>query len=310
VWRGLKTRSGLGWLSGYCTGNDPLAYLSIPEVETLRRRRLDVFNVFGFAHSSWDDLVASATKFGWAPPNNGPQLGQEGIWAILTIPTIVNGANYKDAAAGAYNGFHQQCAQAIKGWGLPSPIILRLGREPNDKGQPFSYFNDPSPGYQNYKDAHRHIVDVYAGVLGRQNIVFSWCVMKRAEDWENAYPGDDFTDVVDVDIYLNTPHVQSQQDWDQQFLPIVQPHIDFAAAHGKYFASSEWGVTVSGPNGDPANDSAVWMQNMWELWNRLHQRKMMAWECYYGPIGGSHDLTFQGNAPQASAAYARAWSGG
>jgi hypothetical protein len=120
----------------------------------------------------------------------------------------------KDIVNGKWDNYIRSWAKAIKEWG--QPIFLRPAHEFNIEGYPWGVVNnDKDPGL--YVKAFRHIVDIFHNEKAA-NVKWVWAPMNYSfptelwNDWEKAYPGNDYVDWVGFDGY-NWGTTQSWSDW-------------------------------------------------------------------------------------------------
>ena len=159
-----------------------------------------------------------------------------------TIPMFANGGNLASAAAGAYNNYYLTAAQTLldvsSGTGK---IIVRVGEEFNGSWMPWAAAGQE----QNYINAYHDFVDVFRSVSDRFEFVWCTSVGSNGMNPEAAYPGDQYVDIIATDFYYN--QWQSSDPATAWNNMVKQPYglqwlEDFAAAHGKPTAYSEWGV--------------------------------------------------------------------
>jgi beta-mannanase len=115
---------------------------------------------------------------------------------------------------GQWDNYIRTWAKAIKVFS--HPVFLRIGHEFNIDGYPWGVINnDRDP--KKYVKAFRHIVDIFKKE-GTTNVKWVWCFMNYSfpdEPWNNyeaAYPGDDYVDWVGIDGY-NWGTTQTWSDW-------------------------------------------------------------------------------------------------
>lgn len=120
----------------------------------------------------------------------------------------------KDIISGKWDNYIRGWARSIREWG--HPIFLRPAHEFNIDGYPWGVLNnDKDPGI--YVKAFRHIVDVFRSEKAT-NVKWVWAPMNYSfpdelwNDWEKAYPGNDYVDWVGFDGY-NWGTTQSWSDW-------------------------------------------------------------------------------------------------
>lgn len=214
---------------------------------------------------SWSDLVGCQSWLASLFKGSHADL----MWSVPLIPL---GSTLAASAAGAYDSKYLQLAnQFVANSAGDGQIYIRLGWEFNGDGWfPWSAVGKE----QDYVKAYQNFVDIFRSVSDK--FVFEWTpnVGDVGMNSENAYPGDDYVDVIGMDFYYNT-------QWDSKN-PLtawnyfvneafgLQWHQDFAAAHGKPTAYAEWGVNSdgAGPFIELAakwfKDHNVLYQNYWE----------------------------------------------
>lgn len=160
---------------------------------------------------------------------------------LWSVPLIVNGSTLEQAAAGAYRDNWLRAAEALASTRAgDDAIYIRTGWEFNGDWFPWA-----SAGKEEaFKDAFKAFVDTFRSVSSR--FEFEWTPNIGQADPARSYPGDDYVDVIGMDFYWN-PHwdgTDPDAAWahmlDQHYG--LQWHRDFAAAHNKPMAYSEWGV--------------------------------------------------------------------
>ena len=158
---------------------------------------------------------------------------------------FANGANLKDAAAGAYDAYYLKAAQTLAATLATDPdgkITVRIGEEFNGNWMPWAAASSP----EDFAATFRRIVDIYRSVS--PNFQFEWNVNHSfgGMDPALAYPGDDYVDIIGMDFYYDKRWFSADPEiaWSQMVNARygLQWHQDFAAAHGKPTAYSEWGV--------------------------------------------------------------------
>jgi hypothetical protein len=218
-------------LGVYC-GNDPNAVL---QFESWFGR--PVSGILGYTgHASWADYDGSV---GWAV----------GLWRTIdrpvfwSVPLIPTGATLEAAAAGDYNDHYLRAARTLATYRPgDAEVHIRTGWEFNGNWFPWSAQGKP----QAFIGAFRQFVTAFRSVSPR--FVFEWNVNVGdvGMNPETAYPGDAYVDVIGMDFYWNTQWDPADpvQAWNSMLTRRygLQWHQDFAAAHGKRTAYSEWGI--------------------------------------------------------------------
>ncbi len=152
-----------------------------------------------------------------------PKDACDNAWAYGAVPHIVWEPWYwgdmetiklDNINRGEFDDYIKSWAEAIKAWG--NPIFLRVGHEFNIDGYPWGVINnDKDP--KKYIKAYRRVVDIFKKE-GVSNVKWVWCFMNFSypdepwNDYEAAYPGDDYVDWIGIDGY-NWGTTQTWSDW-------------------------------------------------------------------------------------------------
>lgn len=171
---------------------------------------------------------------------------------VLAIPLAFGSTNAKtdngvtvrrnltETASGRWDNEYRTVAKMLVDAGMTDTII-RIGWEGNGAWYPWAATNGST---EEYKAAYRHVVDVFRAAS--TDFRFDYTVVRP--NWEtvgvDAYPGDQWVDIISMDVYYSEDATPgwSQSRWDQEFLPTLRHHADFAAAHGKLLGYPEWAV--------------------------------------------------------------------
>ncbi|WP_246337979.1 carbohydrate-binding domain-containing protein [Azospirillum oleiclasticum] len=196
--------------------------------------------VLGYiGRADWKDFVGSAD---WA----------EKLWSntdktvLWSVPLVVNGASLATAATGAYNEYYKQVAKSLAASQPDGEIHIRTGWEFNGQWFPWKAAGKEEA----YVGAFREFVDAFRTVSDR--FTFEWApnIGDLGMNPEKAYPGDAYVDVIGMDFYYNTAWDSKNPEnaWSKMVTQNygLQWHQDFAAAHGKPTAYSEWGMMSDG----------------------------------------------------------------
>jgi Ca2+-binding RTX toxin-like protein len=185
---------------------------------------------------SWKDFVGSVAHL------------SRDVWSnvespvVWSLPLNVKGTALEDAAAGDFNSYYRTAAEWIDRYSASDKIYVRPGWEFNGYWMPWSAEGKE----QAFIDAFRQMVDTFRSVSDR--FVFEWTVNigDFGMDPADAYPGDSYVDIVGMDFYHNPAwdpadplrawHQMANREYGLEWLE------DFASAHGKPTAYSEWGV--------------------------------------------------------------------
>jgi len=196
----------------------------------------------------------------WAPAN------RRVLWSVALMP---RNATLADAARGLYNSHYRRAAEMLAKWHPDEPVIyIRTGWEFN--GGWFHYNSVCQP--QNFIGAWRQFVTTFRAASPRFR--FDWC--PAGCDWfpgtENAYPGDEYVDVIGLDVYdqLKWKKIADPAErWQKLYLngPYgLVWHRDFAKKHNKPMSYPEWGS-----GGNDAGDNPYFIEHMhqWFLDNHV-----------------------------------------
>lgn len=192
--------------------------------------------------ANWADWIGS---IGWAA-SLIKGVDSQVRWSI---PLIVNNGTLAAGAAHAYDSYYVQAAKTlIAQYAEKAEIIVRTGEEFNGDWMPWAAGGkeeDYVKNYQNFVDAFRSVSDKFK---------FEWNVNVGSTNANvlKAYPGDSYVDYVGMDFYWDAKQTWSIKDpvaafnWMKNTTNGLQWLENFAAAHGKETAYSEWGVNSSG----------------------------------------------------------------
>ncbi|MXP65965.1 hypothetical protein E0493_21695 [Roseomonas sp. M0104] len=191
-------------------------------------------------NSNWDDFVQSAS---WAADRLWGPTGRDVFWSV---PILAGDANLHSAANGDYNQYYRSVAEdLLSGHSGSDPIYVRTGWEFN--GNWFSWSAGGQEG--DFVNAFRQFVDTFRSVSDK--FKFEWTPNEAygGMDPAKAYPGDGYVDVIGMDFYWKPEYQGSdpREAWDLLVNETygLKWHQDFASAHGKPTAFSEWGVTTN-----------------------------------------------------------------
>ena len=211
---------------------------------------------------------------------------------VYSIPMFAEGGSLHAGATGEYDARYKQAARDLLANDHDAgPIYIRVGEEFNGFWEPWHAAGREA----DFIGAYRHFVDAFRSVSPRFN--FEWNVnIGREMDPSKAYPGDAYVDVVGMDFYYDTAYMprdpiaawnqQVTQKWGLQWLE------NFAKAHGKPTAYSEWGVN--------SPDAAAYMQQA-AKWFESHN---VVYQIYWDSNAAFHGKVSGGALGATSAAYA------
>ena len=272
-------------LLGVFCGHDPN---DVIQFETWLGRKVD--GVLGYTgDASWDDYDGSVA---WA----------SGVWNKLdrrvfwSVPLIPRGASLSKAAAGQYDDHYRLAAQKLAAFRPGDPIIyIRTGWEFNGDWFPWAARGKE----KDFIGAFQRFVTIFRDASPRFRFEWNVNIGDVGMDPEGAYPGDAYVDIIGMDFY-----------WDLRWSPKdpmaaydlmvtrkwgLQWHQDFAAAHGKPTAYSEWGIM--------SNDGASYIQRV-EEWFVRHN---VVYQTYWNSNADFSGMVSTGEYPAAGAAYKTAF---
>ena len=231
----------------------------------------------------------------------GWQLGEWRDWKkvdptnrrlILSVPLLPGGWDRSGAKNGAqagqpvsleagakgdYNAHFEALARNLVDYGL-GDSVLRLGWEFNGGWYTFRASDNP----QAWAGYWRQIVTTMRGVKGAEKLQFCW---NPALGWqqfpaEQAYPGDEYVDIVGLDVYdeswgqdtyplpdgASADEIEKRRDkaWNEVIYGGnmgLKWWSDFARAHGKLFALPEWSISKR-EDGHGGLDNPVFIERM------------------------------------------------
>ncbi len=217
------------------------------------------------------------------------------------------------SADGSNDGAFRVAANYLKNGGYPAAII-RLGWEFDGGWMPWS-----SPGNEAlWVQAYRHVHDVFRSVS--PDFKFDWNGDSGyLQSQTAAYPGDDYVDVVGLDLYDKgmggaTAWNSSTRSWSDpnaawaRIVPNLIAQRDFAIAHGKAVSYPEWGL--DGVNAtatyNVGGDNPTFIQGMYDWMNSLPTSGAgsLLYQSYFNEdtADGNHKIN-SGWFPSASARY-------
>ena len=230
----------------------------VPAFEEFSGRKV-VRVVDALNQQSWDKLRSSIP---WA----AACWKDAGFKLTLSVPLLTNAGpgTLADGAAGKYDDIFIVLGRTLVENNL-SDAVLRIGWEFNGEWMPWRADRDP----ESYKAYFRRVVTLMRGVPG-QHFEFEWTTGhgRHAIDPTLAYPGDDYVDVVGMDVYdqiwnegMSDPAARWAYYVNGAFGLAWQ--VDFARTHGKRFAYGEWGIGVM-PDGHGSGDDPYFVTKMAE----------------------------------------------
>jgi hypothetical protein len=270
---------------------------SASEVEAFaawRGRPVDVV-VDWPARQNWDDIINPGYIFdAWKNTPYTKSLG------VAPIPEGDASATMAGCANGDYNDKWVQFGNNFKAAGLDTTTIIRLGWEFNGD---WYKWKATDPGQ--FVKCWQQIVTTVRTVAPA--LRWDWSVNRGVSaglaDATQAYPGDDYVDIVGVDSYDMWPGANGDQGWDQQYSGPFGTKFwaDFAKQHGKKVSFPEYGVYPgTGQAGHNGGDNAFYIQKMMEMFKSLGSE--LAYESYFNERASYYAGSLFGPTQNASAA--------
>ncbi|MFK7696811.1 glycosyl hydrolase [Paenibacillus sp. HJGM_3] len=256
--------------------------------------------------ASWTDFNNSIS---WASGSAvWGQLSNRILWSVPLIPheRPMTGqyANLEDAAKGVYNARYKRAAEVLLSRNADfDEIYIRTAWEFNGGWFPWTIVAGSGEiqekKLQDFIGAYRQFVKTFRSVSNKFR--FDWCFNVGSPPLgpEGAYPGDNYVDIIGMDIYdeQNYSHISDPEERFQYAL--TRPygmnwHRDFALAHGKKMAYSEWGV-----GGNGSGDSADYMELMY---NWIDSNDVV-YQTYWNATSSYNGRLSDNQYPQAGAVY-------
>lgn len=217
---------------------------------------------------------------------------------VFSVPLTLPGQTLGQVASGSNDRMFRAIARALVANGH-SDEVLRVGWEFNLESSRWSAVGR----WRQYVSAFRRAVSTLRSVPGAERLKIEWNVARGGLAVpDEAYPGDEFVDVIGMDVYDRTSTAALGDPvarW-QDFVT-GQPGLDWlaamGAAHGKPVAFSEWAVSSRHVSGvDP--DNPYFVEQM-RSWIDTHD---VAYAMYFErDVDGLHRLMV--NFPRASQRY-------
>ena len=162
----------------------------------------------------------------------------------------------KRITAGAFDAYIMRWAKAAALFG--QPMQIRFGHEMNGTWYPWSTGVNGNSA-NDYRNAYRHVHDMFIAA-GAANVEWVWSIdsaSKRPQGQKNAidaYPGDQYVDVVGIDGYNGGP---TGATWDSPE-DLFAPAIDIATSVAP--EKPVW-IYETG-SGDKRGDKAQWITDL------------------------------------------------
>jgi len=215
----------------------------------------------------------------------------------------------EETAGGAHDETYRAVGRLLVDSGVPD-AVLRIGHEFDGDWYPWS----AQGNCEHFINAFRHVVDVFRSVSPEFRMDWSGTVPHFREWGRCAYPGDEYVDVIGIDVYDRVgsmkdfaPDDETWHDpeavWHERILPTLREHRAFAIRRNKPVSFPEWGLaTASGVEGRAfGGDNPTFVRSM-ARWLRAlpeHGPGSLAYHAYF--LGSdAHDIR---GLPNAHAAF-------
>ena len=241
-------------------------------------------------NASWMDFDGSV---GWAASLWGA-LDRRVLWSVPLIPT---GANLADAAAGMYDDHYTKAAQTLAKYRPQESVLyIRTGWEFNGDWFPWTAQGGKA---KSFAGAFQHFVAAFRAVSSRFRFEWNVNLGGTAMNPEDAYPGDASVDIIGMDFYWNLQYDSADPNaaWNSKVTQTygLKWHQDFAAAHHKPTAYSEWGI-MSDKAGPYIQQAKAWFTS--------HD---VVYQTYWNSNASFTGQLSSGQYPNAGAAYKAAF---
>jgi hypothetical protein len=310
---GTTTTTGLAIASALSTGVlQQGAYVSsaTPSGMTSFARQTETSPVVATQYlpgnAGWAGMDGSGGSLNWLL---NPWQGS-GYTLSLGVPIIPDSSSgtsvgtLAQGATGAFNAAYVTLAQTLVAAGQ-GDAYLRLGWEFDGSWMPWAATTPSAEA--SFASYFQQIVTAMRSVPGEQ-FRFVWnpdagAFTQSGYSVAAAYPGNAYVNVIGLDAYDQswaTPQTPANA-WASTALPALTAAQQFASAHGKPLAFTEWGVAIRsdghGLGDDPyfIDQMAAWMEN---------PANDVTYETYFDDnSGGVNSLITGGSFPNSLAAF-------
>ena len=284
----VAQRVPVTWLSGTHSGNEPPDYTAFG---AWRDRPVGLAHLYT-DRNTWGGLVNP----GWPLDVFASFPGQ----VMLSQPLYPLGmGNNQDCASGAYDAEWRQLGAYLLERDRGDAII-RLGWGPSDPSHEWRSEPDPTQ----WKECFRRVVTAIRATHPRVRIdwtldAHTWPDGTLADPYD-AYPGDEYVDVIGADAYDMHPPTHDEAEWQRK---CNGPNglcrmIEFAREHGKQVGFGEWGVVSCGE--DPGGDNPFFIDKMFETF--AANTDILAYEAYFDDTGADVCTTIMHDGPNPESA--------
>lgn len=256
----LRAADNVPLLGVKVDGNDAASFLShLAEFESWLGRPVDgVLSYSGMASwRNWEGSLNWAAGF-WVKANRPV------FWSIPLIPARTTGASkatLAEAGKGLYDSHYKVAAERLARFRPDDAVMyVRTGWEFNGGWFPWTVHRGRG---NDFIAAFRQFVTVFRSVSPRFR--FDWCPVwgnqVRGSDGKpaklaNYYPGDEFVDVIGLDVYDETQYTKIENPKKRWAFYLrrghgLNWHRNFALSRGKPMSFPEWGASGGKAGDDP-----------------------------------------------------------
>lgn len=231
-----------------------------------RGRPVEIGGSWASSQNAGDAIGSASWSVGSGAPYAAIPRMDYAIGAMIDNSGESGGA----AASGAYDSRWAQQLQALKAqWGsrAASNMNIRFAHEFNGNWYPWSV---NTGDVTNFTTAWRRSYNLVQTNFPGAKVV--WCPNAGSSwnyDIRTLWPGDQYVDIVSVDSYNNYPFTDTPDEFNAKINSVssfggptgIETFRQFAAAHGKPMAISEWSNAGTANQGG-GGESPVWMQSL------------------------------------------------
>ena len=280
--------SGLPWSSGV-VGDDEAGFAA------WRGRPLDNTTTWP-DRATWYEISHPDIRGAISSKPRGVMLSL----GLAMLPDPADGSSFAECATGAYDRYYRTYGSELVRLGRADSVV-RLGWEANGDWYSWSIGSDVA----DYRACFRRQVAAVRSTNPRVRI--DWNMNKDSHmdvSVVEAYPGDEWVDIVGVDFYDMSPAYPDRLRWSVDYHRTQRggprglgAWLAFAMAHGKPLSVPEWGMTPADAGG---GDHPAYVQAMRDFF-RDHAADI-AYETYFN-IGPGFQLWPSAAYPRSAAVY-------
>lgn len=209
------------------------------------------------AGTTWSDTAWTTMTSLWQF-DSGQQFYNFTGTVDLAPGAIYDGMSWGQAASGSADAYWTSFWNNIKTKWTRIPrgdICVRFAHELNGNWYPWSV---NAANITNFKNAWIRFYNIKQSIFPAAKLVFgtNGNTVGQSYDWRTLWPGDQYVDIYATDWYGGhyKNAIVNGQSYDGYGGPVgLVQHREFALAHGKPIAISEWGVDHTYGTGDDPN---------------------------------------------------------